>query len=119
MVVLVTLIYLVTVPYIYSEAKKFSPAKTTRLDLKGSELEVEYSSPPKKRKFIFYIKIPDWGVTHVDGKQNTHEGKFNYLSVEVPMKKLKDLVGVSSIDFESVATDLQAQDYLSLACDVA
>ena len=139
--VLVALVYLVVIPYIHSEARKFSPAKTVVLNLKGSELEVDYSSPSKKGRVIFGnlvpygkiwrtganepttftttepIKIPSWGVTRVDGNQTTHESKYDYLTVEVPVKKLIEPVEDLSINFENVAVNQKTQDFLSLAWD--
>ncbi len=55
---IVALVYLVIIPYIHQEAKKFSPAKTAQLELKGSSLEVEYSSPSKKGRIIFGDLVP-------------------------------------------------------------
>tara|TARA_R110000737_G_scaffold299815_1_gene306651 strand:- start:563 stop:1135 length:573 start_codon:yes stop_codon:yes gene_type:complete len=168
--VLVALVYLVVIPYIHSEARKFSPAKTVVLNLKGSELEVDYSSPSKKGrvifgnlvpygkiwrtganepttftttepikiidktlpagkyslwtipdqnswKVIFNTQIPSWGVTRVDGNQTTHESKYDYLTVEVPVKKLVKPVEDLSINFENVAVNQKTQDFLSLAWD--
>ncbi|MDP5060343.1 MAG: DUF2911 domain-containing protein [Maribacter sp.] len=169
-VVIVALVYLVAIPYIHSEAKKFSPSKTALLDLKGSELEVDYSSPSKKGRVIFgelvpfgkiwrtganepttftttqaihiidktlppgkyslwtipnqdswqvifNTKIPDWGVTRVDGNQTTHESKHDYLMVEVPVKKLEEPVEDLAIQFEIVIENQQTLDFLSLAWD--
>ena len=52
------LIYFVAIPYIHSETKKFSPAKTATLELNGSSLEVDYSSPSKKGRDIFGELVP-------------------------------------------------------------
>ncbi len=167
---IVALVYLVIIPYIHQEAKKFSPAKTAQLELKGSSLEVEYSSPSKKGriifgdlvpfgkvwrtganepttfsttqnikiidktlpagkyslwtvpnrnswKVIFNTQIPDWGVTRVDGNQTTHDPRFDYLTVEVPVKTLENPVENFSIDFEHLKEGIQQQDYLDLAWD--
>ena len=169
-IVLVALVYLVVIPYIHSEAKKFSPAKTTLLDLEGSKLEVDYSSPSKKGrdvfgtlvpygkiwrtganepttftttqpihiidktlpackyslwtipnkdswKVIFNSKIPDWGVTSVDGNQTTHEDKFDYITVEVPVKTFVEPVEDLSINFEHIEENQTSQDFLSLEWD--
>ncbi|SIQ39819.1 DUF2911 domain-containing protein [Maribacter ulvicola] len=168
--VIIALVYLVAIPYIHSEAKKISPAKTALLDLQGSKLAVAYSSPSKKGrsifgdlvpfnkiwrtganepttfttslpikiidktlpagkyslwtipnkdswKVIFNSKIPDWGVTRIDGNKTTHENKFDYLAVEVPVRKLEEPVEHLSINFEHIEEDQKTQDFLSLAWD--
>lgn len=151
--VLTALIYFVAIPYIHKEAKKFSPSKTAIVDLEGSSVEVDYSSPSKKGriifgelvpygkiwrtganepttfvttqqikiidktlpagryslwtipnketwKVIFNTEIPEWGVTRVDGNQTTHEAKHDYITVEVPARKLQEPVEDLSINFE-------------------
>lgn len=169
-VVLVSLVYFVAIPYIHSEAKKFSPAKSVILKLDKNKIEVNYSSPSKKGrtifgdlvpygkiwrtganepttftttqslkiidkvlpagkyslwtipskeswKVIFNTKIPDWGVTRVDGNQTTHESKYDYVTVEVPIKKLDDPVEDLSIIFEEEEKNNTSQNFLSLAWD--
>ena len=168
--VLTALFYFIAIPYIHNEAKKFSPAKTAILDLEGSSLEIDYSSPSKKGriifgelvpygkiwrtganepttftttqqikiidkilpagryslwtipnkdswKVIFNTKIPDWGVTRVDGNQTTHEAKYDYLTVEVPIKKLEEPVEDLSINFEDIEINNKPQNNLILAWD--
>jgi len=56
--VLGALFYFVGMPYLQKETKKHSPEKTTSFVLKGTELEVRYSSPAKKGRTIFGELIP-------------------------------------------------------------
>lgn len=57
-IVLGALLYFVGMPYLQKQTKKHSPEKVTNYVLKGSELEVRYSSPSKKNRPIFGTLIP-------------------------------------------------------------
>lgn len=68
-------------------------------------------------KVIFNTEIPDWGVTRVNGNQTTHKAKHDYLTVEVPVRKLDEPVENFSINFEKEDQNQKAQEYLTLAWD--
>ena len=68
-------------------------------------------------KVIFNTEIPEWGVTRVDGNQTTHEAKYDYLTIEVPIKKLEEPVEDLSINFEDIEINNMSQNNLSLAWD--
>lgn len=52
------LIYFVGIPYMHNQTKKFSPNKTVFFTLKGTDLEIAYSSPAKKNRSIFGELVP-------------------------------------------------------------
>jgi len=165
--VLAALTYFVVIPYLHNETKKNSPAKTAILNLDGSSLEVDYSSPSKKGrivfgdlvpfgkiwrtganepttftttqqiriidktlpagtyslwtipnkdswKVIFNTEIPNWGV---DGNQTTHEATYDFLAIEVPVKKIEVPVEELSISFENEEVNQKSQNFLSLTWD--
>ncbi|WP_339651594.1 DUF2911 domain-containing protein [uncultured Maribacter sp.] len=68
-------------------------------------------------KVIFNTEIPEWGVTRIDGNQTTHESKHDYLTIEVPAKKLVEPVEDLSINFEDIENNNKSQNHLSLAWD--
>ena len=137
-IVLIALIYFIAIPYVHNEAKKFSPEKTATLDLGDNEpttftttkqIKIIDKTLPAGRyslwtipnkdswKVIFNTKIPEWGVTRVDGNQTTHKAKYDYLTIEVPTKKLEEPVEDLSINFEDIEINNKTQNNLSLAWD--
>lgn len=56
--ILVGLFYLVGLPYLRSQTKKYSPEKTSTYEISGTELSVHYSSPSKKGRDIFGGLVP-------------------------------------------------------------
>lgn len=56
--VLGALFFFVGMPYLQKQTKKHSPEKIASYVLKGTELEVKYSSPSKKNRPIFGALVP-------------------------------------------------------------
>ncbi|MGB3145435.1 MAG: DUF2911 domain-containing protein [Maribacter sp.] len=170
--VIAGLIYFVGIPYIQKETKKFSPYKTSQLEMADAEIEVKYSSPTKKGrvifgelvpfgqiwrtganepttfsntkdikiidkslpagryslwtipgksswKVIFNTKIPDWGVTRVNGNQTTHESKHDLVTVEVPVAYLENPVEELFIGFTEKEERQKEQEYFQITWDTS
>lgn len=66
---------------------------------------------------IFNTKIPDWGVTRVDGNLTTHETKHDYITVHVPAEHIATPVEDLSISFDTEQLNQKSLYFLSLAWD--
>lgn len=78
-----------------------------------------WTIPNKDRwKVIFNTQIPDWGVTRVNGNQTTRESRYDFLTVEVPVRVLEEPMEEFSITFEKEGQYQNVQNYLSLAWDI-
>lgn len=58
LVVIGGLFYFIGLPYLQNKTKKHSPEKATSYVLKGTEVDVRYSSPSKKDRTIFGQLVP-------------------------------------------------------------
>ena len=65
------LFYFFGLPYLQEQTKKHSPEKTTSYVLKGTGLEVRYSSPSKKGRTIFGELVPYGSVWRTGANEPT------------------------------------------------
>lgn len=56
--IIVGLVYFVGIPYLQKETKKFSPYRTSEVELADADIKVDYSSPSKKGRVIFGELVP-------------------------------------------------------------
>ncbi|MDO1514071.1 DUF2911 domain-containing protein [Maribacter confluentis] len=71
MLVLAALVYFVAIPYVHRETKKFSPYKTSVLELDNTVLKIDYSSPSKKGRKIFGELVPYGNVWRTGANEPT------------------------------------------------
>jgi methionine-rich copper-binding protein CopC len=81
LLVLAALIYFVAIPYLHKETKKFSPARTATMDLGGSNLEVDYSSPTKKDRVVFGNLVPYDEVWRTGANEPTTFSNSNQIKI--------------------------------------